>query len=340
MIPLPRLEPPLAIFTLTQEVAIHRIEAPMFILGDGLFPQQCGKARRVGFHQIQLFPYASAECHQSVISRRGRILDADLRVPWALVPPDDRRELQDLSTRGMARVRTAVIQGVRMPFFNEEYAQVLADILQGAIRQAWRAPSVREATSQVFGAVRQESLNKLAENLSPLLTAKAEQGLWRGLAGYTLNLFSREPRQYGQLAELAQEILRDTQVQARLVEALPAILGTEEAIRAVPVIAAELGRSLLEDPRFVPLMARILSDPRFLPLETSTPGERLLTVVPQRLMRLRQKRDHNPLVAHVLRNLIGGERSFLVLLLTPEQETLLMANDLPSGVALVRGGKP
>ncbi len=337
VIPLPRLETPLATYTLTQEVVIHRIEAPIFILGDGLFPQQCGKARRAGFHQVQIFPYANAECHQSVIGRRARLLDADLRVPWALVPPDDRRELQDLSTRAMERVRTSVIQGVRSPFFNEEYAPVLAEILHGAIRIAWRAPAVREATSQAFGAVQQESLNTLAENLSPLLSAKAEQGLWRGLAGYTLNLFSREHHQNSQLAELAQDVLRDPQVQARLVEALPAILGTEEAVRAVPVIAAELGRSLLEDPRFVPLMARVVSDPRFLPLEPTMPGERLLTVVPQRLMRLRQRRDHNPLVAHVLRNLISGERGYLVLFLTPEQESLLMANDLPNGVILVRG---
>lgn len=337
VIPLPRLESPLAVYSLTREVAMYRSEAPLFILGDGLFPQQCGKARRVGFHQIQLFPYASAECRQSVISRRARLLDADLRVPWALVPPDDRRELQDLSTRAMARVRTSVIQGVRSPFFNEEYASVLADILHGAIGLAWQAPAVRDATSRAFGAVRQESLNTLAENLSPLLSAKAQQGMWRGLADYTANLFNREHRQNSQLAGLAQEILRDPQVQARLVEALPAILGTEEAVRAVPVIAAELGRSLLEDPRFVPLMARILSDPRFLPLEPATPGERLLTVVPQRLMRLRQRRDHNPLVGHVLRNLISGERGFLVLLLTPEQEVLLMANDLPNGIILVRG---
>jgi hypothetical protein len=53
-------------------------------------------------------------------------------------------------------------------------------------------------------------------------------------------------------------------------------------------------------------------------------------------MRMRHRKDHNPLVSYVLRAIMRGQQNFLVLMLSPEQEQQLSHRNLPPEPTLNR----
>jgi hypothetical protein len=314
----------------------------VFLIGDDLFPYQCGTARVETDFAVRIEPYEERNCAARLESRLVRLYEADLRVPWALIPEADRTELKAFGREAMAYLRTAMVTAVSSPYFDREYRPVLADIIRAALRRAWYAPVTQMALSRAIRDLDPVLVDRVTAGIAPIALEKAESTLWQSLRTYAGSWLGGKKGVEGTaLTQVMIDLLKDERIHAHLVETLPALAASGQMTGFASTLGAEMGMALLDDPRVLPLFSRLLTDSRLLgeSIETSPFGGNHLTKdLPRWLMRLRHSRDHNPLVSQVVKNLVRGRSGFLVLLLTPAQQELLVRGDLPAGIGLGRDG--
>ncbi len=313
-------------------------DGPVFTLGDDLFPHQCGKARLAREGRLRLYAYADPVCRDGVVALRPYLLAADLRVPWAVVPPDERRDLRDSAGTVMAQWELVSQELFHSAFFAQNYAPTFRDVLRGAIRQAWIAPATDQALARAAETFDRRQVDQLVEGIIPIFVEKARKNLWQTLHTYgEAMLGSGDKVNEEAMAKLGAEVFADPRVRTHLADTMPNVLTSREVITVGAVLAKESSKAILGDPRTLPLVGRLLTDQRFLDLHPFSPeAEHLLRVLPVRLLRLRHRLDHNPLATYVLRTMIRGHQGFLVLMLSPQQERQLANSDLPAGPALRR----
>ena len=313
-------------------------EGPVFILGDDLFPHQCGKAQLTSAGGLDLFAYADPACRNGVTALRPYLLAADLRVPWAVVPKIERKDLGNLAGLVIAQWETLGYQLIHSPFFEQSYTPVIKDILRNAFRQAWISPVTGQALRRAAETFDRRQVDGIIDGILPIFLEKAKKNFWQTLRSYTEAMLSGENKANQEaMARLGAEVFSDPRVHAHLAQALPSLLISREVMIVGAVMAKESGKTIFDDPRTLPLLGRLLTDQHFLSLQPfSVEAEHLLRVLPTRLMRLRHRLDHNPLATYVLRAIVRARRGFLVLLLSPQQEQQLADSDLPPGPALRR----
>jgi hypothetical protein len=314
---------------------------PVFIIGPDLFPHQCGKAKVQDSFEVGILPYEDPLCQSAMAGDAIiRLHDADLRVPWALIPDHDRLELRKFGRDIMTHLRGSFSSALKSNFFEQEYRPLLADILRVALRKAWSAPSSQLALSRSLRSVDKRLLDQVTSGILPIAIEKAESSFWQALKGYAgLLVGERKKPEASALSRIMIDLLQDERVQSHLIETLPLLAASGEAASFAAVLGAEMGIALLEDERLLPLIARLMSDSRILSFDdpsSNIGGKKITRDLPQRLMRLRHDRDHNPLVAYVVHTLLRARGGFLVLALTPEQHDSLSRSELPAGVGLKR----
>lgn len=315
----------------------------VFLIGDDLFPYQCGMAQVVADFAIRVEPYEERGCASHLEKRLVRLYEADLRVPWALIPEADRTELKDFGREVMAYLRGTMVTAVSSPYFDQEYRPVLADIIRTALRRAWYAPVTQMALARAIRDLDPALVDRVTSGIAPIALEKAESTFWQSLRSYAGSLLGGKKGGEGTaLTQVMIDLLKDERIHAHLVETLPALAASGQMTGFASTLGAEMGVALLDDPRLLPLVSRLLTDSRLLgeAVEDSPlGGKRLTKDLPRWLMRLRHSRDHNPLVSQVVKNLARGRSGFLVLLMTPAQQELLVRGDLPAGIGLARDGK-
>ncbi len=338
ILPLHALEHPDAAYTTLGSINAGGGEGPVFLLGSDLFPHQCGKALLTSSGALGLFAYAEKPCRDAVTGLRPYLLQADLRVPWAIVPTTEREDLRNLSGTVVAQWESLGQTLFHSSFFAQAYAPIFKDILRGAIRQAWTSPATDQVLTRASETFDRRPMNQMLDGILPVFVEKAKQSFVHKLQVYTASLFGGQSKaNEDALIELSTEVLADPKVRAQLAESLPVLLTSREAVSVGAVLARATGSAILDDPRTLPLLGRLLTDQRFLNLQPfSAEAEHLLRVLPVRLLRLRHRLDHNPLATYVLRMMVRGQPGFLVLLLSPQQEQELANSDLPPGPALRR----
>lgn len=315
----------------------------VFLIGDDLFPYQCGEAQVVADFAVRIEPYEERGCSTHLENRLVRLYEADLRVPWALIPEADRTELKDFGREVVAYLRGTMVTAVSSPYFDQEYRPVLADIIRTALRRAWYAPVTQMALSRAIRDLDPVLVDRVTAGIAPIALEKAESTFWQSLRSYAGSLLGGKKGGEGTaLTQVMIDLLKDERIHAHLVETLPALAASGQMTGFASTLGAEMGVALLDDPRLLPLVSRLLTDSRLLgeAVEDSPlGGKRLTRDLPRWLMRLRHSRDHNPLVSQVAKNLARGRSGFLVLLMTPAQQELLVRGDLPAGIGLARDGK-
>ncbi|MEO5335751.1 MAG: hypothetical protein H7841_02485 [Magnetospirillum sp. WYHS-4] len=315
----------------------------VFLIGDDLFPYQCGSALVEAPFSVRIRAFEERGCAEHLETRLVRLYEADLRVPWALIPESDRTELKAFGREAMAYLRGSILAAVASPYFDLEYRPVLADIIRTALRRAWYAPVTQVTLSRAARTLDPHLVDRVTAGLLPIVLERAESTFWQTLKGYAGSLVGGGKETEGSpLTRVTVDLLRDERVHAHLVETLPALAASGEMTGLASTLASEMGMALLDDPRMLPLASRMLTDSRLLgdaPAPSPLGGKRLTRDLPRWLMRLRHERDHNPLVSQVVKNLIRGRSGFLVLLMTPAQQELLVRGDLPAGIGLVAEGR-
>ncbi len=329
---------PTAIHALQGSTGIAVGEGPVFLLGDELFPHQCGKAQLSSNGVLSLYAYGSKMCRKGVKHLNPHLLPTDLRIPWALIPDGDRHRLQQLGGSVLEHARGVFQRVIHSPFFIEEYAPLMEDVIRTALRRAWTSPAVAKALTRAGSAFGPTQVDSLVDGFIPVLAEKARGSLWRTVSTSLSAVFgSTDQGARAAAAQLVAEVMADPRVREHLAQVVPALLSTPEATAVGTTLASEVGKALLDDPRLLEMAGHLLTDRRFLGLRPfGAEAERLVAAIPEGLLRMRHRRDHNPLATYVLRAQIRGQRSFIVLLLDDKQEQALAGANLPAAPNLRR----
>lgn len=333
----PLLNPPpqlAASYTVLGNINANAGEGPIYTLGTDFFPHQCGKARLSS--TLSLFPYSDPVCRAGITNFRPYLMAADVRVPWAVVPTAERENLRHLAGIVLDQWEVVAKQLFQSAFFRQYYVPTFKELAQNALRQAWTTPATEQVLSRAIHSFDRSQLNNILEGIVPIVLEKAKQNLWQTMRSYAAAILGASTQADQEaVLRLAAEVFADPRIREHLTQTFPPLLTNRAVVMVAAVMARESFRTILDDPRTMPLLGRLLTDQRFLSLQPFTPElEQLIRTMPLRLMRLRRRFDHNPLATYILRNLIRGRRGFLVLMLSPEQEQQLAESDLPSGPAL------
>jgi hypothetical protein len=331
ILPIPGRVRPTAVYAIHGSTGIPVGYGPVFLLGGDLFPHQCGTGHLGRNGVLTLIAYREPRCRLGIARLHPHLLPIDLRVPWALVPADKRQDLRRLATAAGAHFYLLGQRLIHAPFFVEDYAPVIDEVVRSALRQAWSAPTTRQALTQALDTLDRDQVSAVVDGLLPVLAEHIRQNLWRTLRTAASALFgSEDRRQREALGQLLGEVLADPRVALHLERTVPPLLSSREALAVGTVLADQVGKALVSDPRLQDLMARLVTDRRFLGLRPIGPeAEHLFAALPGGLLRMRFRHDHNPLATYVLRALVRGRSGFLVLMLSEHQEGQLLGSDLP-----------
>lgn len=338
VVPWPRGVPD-ATLTLTGSTGIAPGEGPVFALDEHWFPQQCGRAALDAEGVLRIHAYRQAHCRSAVAWFTPLLLPSDPRVPWALIPAEERQQLQALGNAALERMQQVLKQTVSAPFFVEGYLPVLEQIMRTAIARAMEARTVTLAVEQLGERLREhEQLQALLDTVVPVLGQKARDNLWRTLSSAAAALAGSDAgAQREGLTLLLDEVLADRKVRAQLAQTLPELLSDPASLSVGAAVAREAAQAAVADPRLTLLLKQLAGDPHFLALQPFGPeAEQLLTTLPQALLRMRHSGDHNPLATHVLRSQIRDTGQFLILLPNSAQAAALRDAGLPTPIPLRR----
>lgn len=338
-----RVLPPVA----PEPTAWHRLqgstgiasgEGPVFLLDADFFPRQCGRGRLGADGILRLYAYAGDDCRAGVAWLSPRLLPADLRVSWALVPAAERHRLRQLGGATLGHLHEVAWQTLQAPFFVTEYLPQIETLLAAALQQAAASPAVARALAQAGEHFDRARLEALLSGLTPVVEEKIRENRWRALGDLLPVLFdSEDPAWRDTALRVFGEVLADPRVRAHLNQTLPILLTDPQAMAVGQALAVAAGQALFADPRLAELAGRLVSDRRFLGMRPfGRDAQRLLTALPEGLLRMRHRWDHNPLATYVLRDQIRGRRGFLVLLLDAAQEQALAGANLPPAPVLHR----
>lgn len=328
IVPVGAAKLPVVRYDLQGSTGIAGGDGPVFLLNDQQFPEQCGRAYLHEGGTLDLVPYRSKNCNIASVEWRPHLLPADLRVPWALVPPKERAQLQQLGAAAMEHLYRVAARLVHAPFFTRDYLPAIQDILGQAVETAWKAPATRQVLIQELGTL--DPMGQLTEGLLPVVIEHARGNLWRSLRAAVAALTGEVDAEQRQvLTQFVDEVFADPRIHEHLEQRLPPLLSSPQSMTIAVTLARAVGQTLVRDPRAQELVLRLFTDQRFLGLRPlANEAQRWLMAVPEGLMRMRHRRDHNPLTTYVLHAQMRGQPRFLVLLLTPEQERQL-AGSLP-----------
>ncbi|KOR32636.1 hypothetical protein TI05_06050 [Achromatium sp. WMS3] len=331
LLPIPNKSKTLVRYAIHGSTGIPAGIGPIFILDQDLFPNQCGKGTLDINGNLVLTAYANPKCHKGIGILRPHLLPTDLRIPWALVPDDTRLTLRKLSIATLEHAQTVVLRLLRTPFFNRDYAPEIQKILGNAVQQVWNAPAIHQSIQHVTETMNREQSDKILAGLLPIVTEHARRNFWRTVRVSIAALMgSKSQAQQKAIEQLMTEVIADPRVSAHISNTLPPLLASSGTAAIGATIVKEAINILIADVRLQDLILRLFTDRRFLRLKPIGPdAEQLFMILPTSLLRMRHRLDHNPLVSYVLRNLIRRRSSFLVLMLSPEQEKILAKRNLP-----------
>jgi hypothetical protein len=314
-------------------------DGPVFILDEQWFPKQCGRGRLDRHAVLHLAPYANEQCLVTVDTLRPHLLPADFRVPWALVPEDEREHLNKLGSLAVDRLYRSFVQLTQTPFFRQDYVPRLRDALRRALQVAWDAGEVRQLLGEQLASLQPNPVDQLARDVLPIAAEHLRNHPWRSLRS-ALAILSGDidAQQHRLISDLLNGLVSDPRVQRYSEDALLRFLTSEQMTRVAVAWVHAIGRVLMEDQLVQRLLLDLLADQRFLSMRPlAEDAQRWIKAFPAGLMRMRYSKDHNPLTTFVVRAQIRGQSRFLVLMLTPQQERHLISS-LPPEPLLGRIG--
>jgi hypothetical protein len=207
--------------------------------------------------------------------------------------------------------------------FTNSYRPVLRASLTEVVSRAWEDPETQAAMEELLVSSDAEFKRVLQGDLKAIVVGRINDAVWQMLEANWLNAFGM-PFGYGLDYTPVLEAVTATLVDARVQKSFMAFgserLGTEEARRLAERIAVGVADALMRDQRVPKIVNQMFWDPQlrtlldpFMEAVTS-----LIGALPRNLGGLGSESSLNPLAAHVFKAMALGERTPLVLLVTPE----------------------
>ena len=139
------------------------------------------------------------------------------------------------------------------------------------------------------------------------------------------------------VARALRAIFEDPRVHEQILNTFPEMATDPAVSRFASQFASEIGLALVSDPRVPILLTSLLTDPQ-LSGDAATMGIKpsfLTRNLPQWLLRYRHPKDHNPLVSYIVRSIVRGDRSAVILVLGAAQLDVAQRQGLTTGIRLL-----
>lgn len=314
--------------------------APVFVFDQDFFPHQCGKARIATDGGAVIAPYDSDLCRTALQNAaRLSVEQTSFRLLWSLIPIAERDSIGAQGREMASNLGSSFNNAVSSPYFERVYRPEMTEILRQALHRAWNAPHIRTAFSAALQSVDPALINRLVDGILPIAFEKAEVTLWESLAFMANSMLGKPvPEEQGTpVARALRAIFEDPRVHAQILDTFPEMATDPAVSRFASQFAGEIGLALVADPRVPILLTSLLTDPQ-LSGDAATMGIKpsfLTRNLPQWLLRYRHPKDHNPLVSYIVRSIVRGDRSSVILVLGDAQLDVARRQGLTTGIRLL-----
>lgn len=319
--------------------ALRAGTAPVFIFDQDFFPRQCGKARIAADGKTAIAPYDSDLCRDALrAAARVSVEQASFRLLWSLIPTAERNAIGARGQELASSLGSSFNNAVNSAYFERVYRPEMTDILRQALRRAWDTPHIRAGFSQAMQSVDPALIDRLIDGILPIAFEKAENSLWESLA-FMANSMLGKPvpeEQETPVARAIKAIFEDPRVHDQVLNTFPEMATDPAVSRFATQFASEIGLALIADPRVPILLTSLLTDPQ-LSSDSAEIGINptfLTRNLPQWLLRYRHPKDHNPLVSYIVRSIVRGDRSTVILALSAAQLDVAQRQGLTTGIRL------
>jgi hypothetical protein len=315
----------------------------VFVFEDDFHPRQCGTAQVASDQTLLMAPYTSDKCHASLQNAEVVSLHpVGLRLLWSLIPEADRADITAEGWDLTQQMTRPFLNVLNSPYFKEHYRDELSRTLQDALRLSWMSPRVQAAWLEIVNSLNPVYTTRLIDHLWPIAVEKTKAGLLNSLTdlGQALLQSRDQPRLVlkddSLISRILQDLLTDPRSQALLFETLMQVSSDPKVASFVNLFASEILLALMADPHLPALLDSIAMDPLLLS-QSQQQGfnfDFLTQTLPRKLLRYRYPRDHNPLVAYLVRSILRGDNTFVVLLMTQEQTAMAAKQGMSPGISL------
>jgi hypothetical protein len=329
----PRTELPansVALVTATDRDVVFAPSSPAFVLDESFFAHQCGRLLRTS--GLVLSPYADPSCGERAQNATLVVYNADLRLLWSLLTEPERDAIGLTVRETSTFLRDSLRGSLTESFFINEYRPLVRDILRSSLERTLERKVVRDAIDRAISNLDRRAMESLVAGIIPVVIDHFEAGLWTNLQALANGWLGGNSS--ASLTELVSKVLKDPRLRTHLNTALPALAASPGVSDAAMLIAVEFAGVLLEDPRVPQLIQHLLTDRRISTMAVLGRGA-VADGLPQKLLKLRSRTDHNPLSAYVVGLAMHGRSGSLLLMLTPEQYQRLIPS-AGAGIVLVR----
>jgi len=313
-------------------------QAPVFVFEENLFPHQCGRAWITADQSVALSSYDSCSGRLNQVTT-VRLYPANVQFLWSLIPESERDVLEAQAWMLGEQAVSPLLTVLDSAYFREAYGVELRTIFRDALIRTWETPAVQVALKQAVQAVDPATINRLVNNLWPVAVEKTESGVWDSLRRMTDSLLANggsEASDSSLTGRILEELLKDPRSLAYLFDMLLEVTHQPEVVIFTTLFVREISATLIADPRWSALFDRAMMDPQWASIspETTLNVDFLTRELPRSLLRYRYPKDHNPLVAYLVRSIIRRHDAFVVVMLTDAQVQSAAAQGMRSGILL------
>lgn len=345
----PRNETTIQLFAESSPRVYPQHPTPVFLFDADFFPMQCGSVvlahhpspEFLESNPVTLTPYRSKTCVQGVKDAQMLYLQpASLHLLWALLPTDAREALAKGfwgSAQGLGRhVADAFDSG----HYERIYRQELMDIARDAARRVIEDPEQQAMIIETVRMVNPQYVDRYVNEIWPVVREKAGSSLWDSLHGFAGGIIGwGDTTNRGSFTgRMLQSIAEDPRGLELAFEIGLEFLAEPQVVHLTNHLGQAFIKDLLTDPRLPPLIDRMLMDPQLFPEGHGLKLDLdfLVRELPKRLLRYRHPKDHNPLVAYLVRAIVRGDTRYVVLALNDFQTDQTTELGFTAGIPLHR----
>ncbi len=311
---------------------LPRQPTPVFLFNADFFPIQCGSTTQhieenapasAGDYALNLIPYRSGDCTKRLREAEQLFLQpANLQLLWALLPADARENLAHDFWESAHDMGRNISSAFDTSYYDRVYRLELMSIVQDAVRQVMEDPAQQAMILETVRTVNPRYVDRYVDEIWPVVREKVGANLWSGLHGFAGGLIGWGGESGGSFTgSVLQAIAEDPRALESAFRIGLDVLGEPQVVHLTNNLGKTFFKLILADPRLPILLDRMFMDPQLFPDAHSLKVDLdfLVRELPKRLLRYRHPKDHNPLVAYLVRAIVRGDGGYVVLALNAAQ---------------------
>jgi hypothetical protein len=245
---------------------------------------------------------------------------------WAAAPDKARTDLKQRFEAVQEEAAHSFETLITSDVFTHLYRPLLSSILTDAVAHAWEDARTQAAFADVLTSSDAAFKRRMSDGLEAIVLSRVKEGVWDMLQSNWLNAFGVPlgyDLDYTPVTRAISGALQDPRLQQTLMEFGSERLSTGEARRLAERLVIGVVEALMSDRRVPDVVSTMFWDPRLRQMVRPfmDSASALGAALPRDLGGVGTGATLNPLAAHIFRAVLLGERTPLILFVTPEERS-------------------